>query len=70
MHIPLMENLSGSVGLLYNNCYKFQKQDVTSFVSLEHMEVLLRSPTTVLRIGVLYWPPAVHQKWTYCDCVF
>ena len=42
---------------LYNKCYKIEKQDVTSFLSFEYMEVLLRTPATVLRIGVLYRPP-------------
>lgn len=30
---------------------------MTSFVSFEYMEVLLRPPATALRIGVLYRPP-------------
>ena len=57
MHIPRMKNCGGGVGLLYNKCYKIEKQDVTSFLSFEYMEVLLRTPATVLRIGVLYRPP-------------
>ena len=57
MHIPRMNNCGGGVGLLYNKCYKIEKQDVTSFLSFEYMEVLLRTPATVLRIGVLYRPP-------------
>ena len=52
-----MKNCGGGVGLLYNKCYKIEKQDVTSFLSFEYMEVLLRTPATVLRIGVLYRPP-------------
>ena len=52
-----MNNCGGGVGLLYNKCYKIEKQDVTSFLSFEYMEVLLRTPATVLRIGVLYRPP-------------
>ena len=38
---------------MYNKCYKVEKQDVTSLVSFQYMKVLLRSPTTVLTIGVL-----------------
>ena len=57
MHIPRMNKCGGGVGLLYNKCYKIEKQDVTSFESFEYMEVLLRTPATVLRIGVLYRPP-------------
>ena len=53
MHIPRMNNRGGGVGLLYNKRYKIEKQDVTSFLSFEHMEVLLRTSVTVLRIGVL-----------------
>ena len=56
MHIPRMDSRGGGVGLLYNKCYKIEKQDDTSFLSFEYMEVLLGSPTTVLRIGVLYRP--------------
>ena len=52
-----MDNCGGGVGLLYNKCYKIDKQDVTSFLSFEYTDVLLRTPTTVLRIGVLYRPP-------------
>ena len=52
-----MTNCVGGVGLLYNKCYKTEKQHETSFVSFEYMEVLLRKPTTALRIGVLYRPP-------------
>ena len=52
-----MDNCGGGVGLLYNKCYKIEKQDVTSFLSFEYMEVLLRTPAAVLRIGVLYRPP-------------
>ena len=70
MHIPRMKNCGGGVGLLYNKCYKIEKQDVTSFLSFEYMEVLLRTPATVLRIGVLYRPPAVYREWTHCDYVF
>lgn len=51
-----MSNCCSGV-LLYNKCYKIKKQDVTSFVSFEYMEVLLRSPATALRMGVLYRPP-------------
>ena len=39
------------------NATRGEKQDVTSFLSFEYMEVLLRTPATVLRIGVLYRPP-------------
>ena len=56
MHIPRMNNCGGGVGLLYNKCCKIEKQDVTSFLSFEYMEVLLKTPATVLRIGVLYRP--------------
>ena len=35
MHIPRMNNCGGGVGLLYNKCYKIEKRDVTSFLSLE-----------------------------------
>lgn len=42
---------------MYNKCEKVEKQDVTSFVSFEYIKVLLRSPTTVLRICVPYRPP-------------
>ena len=52
-----MDNCGGVVGVLYNKCYKIEKQDVITFLSFEYMEVLLRTPTTVLRIGVLYRPP-------------
>ena len=52
-----MDSWGSGVGLLYNKCYKIEKQDVTSFLSFEYMEVLPRSATTVLRIGILYWPP-------------
>ena len=57
MHIPRMDSQDGGVGFSYNKCYKIEKQDVTSFLSFEYLEILLRSPTTVLRIGVLYRPP-------------
>ena len=57
MHVSRMDNCGGGVGLLYYKCYKIEKQDVISFLSFEYMEVLLRTPTTVLRIGVLYRPP-------------
>ena len=63
MHIPRMNKCGGGVGLLYNKCYKIEKQDVTSFESFEYMEVLLTTPATVLRI-------AVYREWTYCDYVF
>ena len=57
MHIPRMNNCGGGVGLLYNKCHKIEKQDVASFVSFEYLEVLLRTPATAFRIGVLYGPP-------------
>ena len=50
--------------------YKIEKQDVTSFLSFEYVVVLLITPATVLRIGVLYRPPAVYREWTHCDYVF
>ena len=53
MHITGMNSCGGAVGVLYNKCYKIEKQDVTSFDSFDYMEVLLRTPATVLRIGVL-----------------
>ena len=62
MHIPRMKNCGGGVGLLYDKCYKIEKQDVTSFLSFEYMEVLLRTPATVLRIGVLYRPPPCTEN--------
>ena len=40
-----------------DKCYKIEKQDVTSLLSFEYVVVLLRTPATVLRIGVLYRPP-------------
>ena len=62
MHILRINNCGGGVGLLYNKCYKIEKQDVTSFLSFEYMEVLLRTPATILRIGVLYRPPPSTQN--------
>ena len=53
MHITRMNSCGGAVGVLYNKCYKIEKQDVTSFDSFEYMEVLLRTSATLLRIGVL-----------------
>ena len=69
MHIPRINNCGGGVGLLYNKCYKIEKQDATSFLSFEYMEVLLRTPATVLRIGVLYrHPPSSENGLTATIC--
>lgn len=43
--------------LLYKKYYKTEKQNVTQYSSFEYMETLIRSPSTVLRIGVVYRPP-------------
>ena len=65
VHVPRMDNCGGVVGVLYNKCYKIEKQDVITFLSFEYMEVLLRTPTTVLRIGVLYrLPPSTENGLT------
>ena len=65
VHVPRMDNCGGVVGVLYNKCYKIEKQDVITFLSFEYMEVLLRTPTTVLRIAVLYrLPPSTENGLT------
>ena len=48
-----MTNGGGGVGLLYNKCYKIEKQHVTSFVSFEY---------TALRISVFYRSPASTEN--------
>ena len=63
MHVPRSSDTQGgSVGLLYNKCYKMeQRQHFPRYSSFKYMETLLRSPTTVPRIGVLYRPPPSTQ---------
>ena len=34
MYIPRVKSCDGGVGLVYNKCYKIEKNDVTSFESV------------------------------------
>ena len=63
MHVPRSSDThGGGVGLLYNKCYKMEQQHFPRYSSFEYMETLFRSPTTVLRIGILYRPPPSTQN--------
>ena len=64
IHVPwLSDTHGGGVGLLYNKCCKMeQQQHVPRYSSFKYMETLLRSPTTVLRIDILYRPPPSTQN--------
>ena len=57
MHISRSIGYGGGVGLLYKKNYKTEKQNVAQYSSFEYMETLIRSPSTVLRIGIVYRPP-------------
>ena len=64
MHVSRSSDTQGGgVGLLYNKCYKMeQQQHFPRYSFFEYMETLLRSPTTVLCIGVFYRPPPSTQN--------
>ena len=53
---PQGDGQGGGVGLLYKNYYKTGKQNVAQYSSFKYMETLIKSPSTFLRIGVVYRP--------------
>ena len=70
MHIARSEGHGGGVGLLYKKYYKTEKQNVVQYSSFEFMEALIRSPSTVLRIGVVYRPPPSVENGLTVNMIF
>lgn len=53
-HVPRLDTIGGGVGVIIKNIFKVTRQHLPSFKSFEHLVLLIKSATFLVRLAIVY----------------